>query len=46
VLPAESVAVARKLVEVSFATETVKPGDAKFAAEPVATGAPEQSEVV
>jgi hypothetical protein len=46
VFPALSVAVARKLVDESFATETVKPGDANVAAEPVATGAAEQSEVV
>jgi hypothetical protein len=38
--PAASVAVALKVVEVSSETVTVSPGEAKTAAEPVATGPP------
>ena len=45
-LPAASVAVALKVVEVSSATATVIPGDEKVAAEPVAVGAPVQPAVV
>jgi hypothetical protein len=45
-LPAASVAVARKLVVVSLATSAVRPGLAKAAAVPVASGAPLQSDVV
>jgi hypothetical protein len=45
-LPAASVAVARKVVDESFATVTVIPGVAKPAAVPLATGGPEQSDVV
>ena len=46
VLPAASVAVARKFVVVSFETVTPIPGEARVAAVPVATAVPEQSEVV
>ena len=42
-LPAASVAVALKVVELSSETATVRPGLAKAAAVPVASGAPEQS---
>jgi hypothetical protein len=45
-LPAASVAVALNVVDESSARFRVKPGVAKVAAEPLATGAPEQSEVV
>jgi hypothetical protein len=45
-LPAASVAVALNVVDESSATARVKPGVAKVAAEPLSTGAPEQSEVV
>ena len=45
-LPAASVAVARKLVVVSLPTVTEIPGEARVAAVPAATGVPEQSEVV
>ena len=45
VLPEASVAVALNVVLESSATEAVMPGLAKVAAEPVAAGAPEQSEV-
>ena len=45
-LPAASVAVALKVVELSFATAIVSPGLAKAAAVPVAAAAPEQSLVV
>jgi hypothetical protein len=45
-LPAASVAVALKVVELSFATAIVRPGEAKAAAVPVAAAPPEQSLVV
>jgi hypothetical protein len=45
-LPAASVAVALKVVEVSSATATVSPGLAKAAAVPVTAGAPVQAPVV
>jgi hypothetical protein len=45
-LPAASVAVALKVVEESFATEIVSPGEANAAAVPVAAAPPEQSLVV
>lgn len=45
-LPAASVAVALNVVDVSSETETVKPGEEKFAAVPVAVGAPVQAAVV
>jgi hypothetical protein len=45
-LPAASVAVARKVVVESSATETVRPGAANAAAVPLAASAPEQSDVV
>ena len=45
-LPAASVAVALNVVDESFETEAVRPGEANAAAVPVAFGAPEQSLVV
>jgi hypothetical protein len=44
--PAVSVAVARKVVIESSGTDTVKPGEAKAAAEPLAAAVPVQSEDV
>ena len=41
-LPTPSLAVARKVVDESSATDTVSPAAAKSAAEPVATGLPLQ----
>jgi hypothetical protein len=46
VLPAASVAVALNVVLESSATVTVRPGEAKAAAVPVAAAAPEQSLLV
>jgi hypothetical protein len=46
VFPAASVAVALYVVDESSETATLKPGVAKLAAEPLVTGAPEQSEEV
>src|SRR6188508_3774774 len=45
-LPAASVAVALKVVELSSATATVIPGEEKAAAVPVAVGAPVHEPVV
>ena len=45
-LPAASVAVALKVVEVSSETATVMPGDENAAAVPVAVGAPVHDPVV
>ena len=45
-LPAASVAVALKVVEVSSETATVIPGDANAAAVPLAAGAPVHAPVV
>ena len=45
-LPAASVAVALKVVDVSSETETVRPGEEKVAAVPVAAGAPVHEPVV
>ena len=45
-LPAASVAVALKVVEVSSETATVIPGEENAAAVPVAVGAPVQAAVV
>jgi hypothetical protein len=45
-LPAASVAVALKVVELSSATAIVKPGELKAAAVPLAAGAPVQPAVV
>jgi hypothetical protein len=44
-LPAASVAVALKVVEVSSETVTVRPGEAKAAADPVAEAPPVQAAV-
>ena len=44
-LPAASVAVALNVVDVLSETETVRPGDEKLAAVPVAAGAPVQPAV-
>jgi hypothetical protein len=46
VLPAASVAVVLNVVVESFATAAARPGEENDAAEPLAAGAPEQSEVV
>ena len=44
-LPTASVAVARRLVVWSLATVMVMPGEENWAAVPLASGGPEQSEV-
>ena len=45
VFPSGSVAVARKVLVLSGATVTCRPGELSAAAEPVAAGVPEQSAV-
>jgi hypothetical protein len=46
VLPAASVAVALKVAALSSETVTVRPGEAKLPAAPLAATEPEQSDVV